>query len=523
MTAFPGRLPARVAILVGAAVIVAAPLTAARASIPAGHAAAPGPASPYSPAYRHPYRRGVVPTRAAAAAIRRWQATGQAATAASSGGLSYHGGIAGVGVTTGHEKVYLVFWGAQWGAPTVARGVTSLAGDPSAEAPYLQRLFSGLGTDGETWSGVLTQYCQGVPPGSVSCPASNAQHVAYPSGGALAGVWADESARAPGQASGHQIALEAIAAAKHFGNTTAPDNRDAQYIIASPSGTHPDGFNTAGGTFCAWHDWTGDPTLSGGPARSSYGGIAFTNLPYVTDLGSQCGQNFVNHGAAGRLDGVSIIAGHEYAETVTDQNPAGGWTTGTGLEDADVCAWNSGRGAHAADLALATGTFAMQPTWANDAPGGGGCEMRHAIVRNGSGSGGKHTVTVRNPGRQWTGRLGRVRLAVHATDSARGARLRYAASGLPAGLRIDRATGVITGRATRFGDYLVTVTAADRDGATGSASFTWDVTWRAGSGHFPAPCGSAAVAVPAGNQRTWVINPANWLACAHAQIPRHHR
>lgn len=39
-----------------------------------------------------------------------------------------------------------------------------------------------------------------------------------------------------------------------------------------------------------------------------------------------------------------MVEGHEYAETITDQNPAGGWTNTTsrtysGQENADECAW----------------------------------------------------------------------------------------------------------------------------------------------------------------------------------------
>src|SRR6266568_8496926 len=55
----------------------------------------------------------------------------------------------------------------------------------------------------------------------------------------------------------------------HFGNTTSASNRDAQYAIISPTGTHPDGFNTPSGQFCAWHDDTADPNLPAGPVRSA--------------------------------------------------------------------------------------------------------------------------------------------------------------------------------------------------------------------------------------------------------------
>jgi hypothetical protein len=349
-----------------------------QAATPVAQAATPAPltSNPYSPAYQHAYRRGAVPTLPEAARMQGWSA--QAAAPASAANLRYGGGVGGIGVTTGAEKVYLVFYGSQWGAQgTDGNGNVILSGDPSGEAPYLQQMVKGLGTSGDLWSGVLTQYCDGVAAGAQTCPSSNTQHVAYPAGGALAGVWADDAAASPGQATASQLGAEAVKAAAHFGNTTAAANRDAQYVIISPTGTHPDGFNTAGGQFCAWHDWNGDVGVT-----SPYGDLAFTNSPYVTDAGASCGAGFVNSGRAGAMDGISIVEGHEYAETITDQNPAGGWTDSSGAENGDKCAWISpGTSGGAADLSLATGAFAMQGTWANDGAGGSGaCEFSHAIV-----------------------------------------------------------------------------------------------------------------------------------------------
>ncbi|HWG61370.1 MAG TPA: hypothetical protein VG253_06620 [Streptosporangiaceae bacterium] len=338
--------------------------------------------NPYSPAYHHAYRGGVIPTRSQMAKMRAWRRTHAAATSVNN--LNYGGGIDRIGVTTGKEKVYLVFYGSQWGTKgTNSNGNVTLSGDPKHTAPYLQQLFKGLGTGGELWSGVMTQYCQGIATGAQSCPSTNTQHVAYPTGGALAGVWVDEGTRSPSQATGHQLGQVAVQAAAHFGNTTAASNRDAQYVILSPTNTHPDGFNTLFGQFCAWHDYNRDTTLSGGPVSSPYGDIAFTNMPYVTDAGASCGQNFVN--SNGTLDGVSIVEGHEYAETITDQNPAGGWTDVSGSETGDKCAWISpGSAGGAANLTLRTGKFAMQTTWGNDgASGSGACEFTHRIVPNG--------------------------------------------------------------------------------------------------------------------------------------------
>src|SRR5260370_6236113 len=148
----------------------------------------------------------------------------------------------------------MVLYGSQWGTEsTNANGDVVLSGDPSGQAPYQQELYKGLGTGGELWSGVMTQYCDGVAVGAQTCPASNTHHVAYPSGGVLAGVWVDESTASPNQATGHQLGVEAVNAAAHFGNTTAASNPDAQYIIVAPHHTHPHGHNTPARHFSPSH------------------------------------------------------------------------------------------------------------------------------------------------------------------------------------------------------------------------------------------------------------------------------
>jgi len=436
------------------------------------HQAANRVVNPYSPAYHHAYRHGVVPTIAAQHRMLRWDRNHP--RNASANDLNYGGGIDGIGVTTGPERVYMVFYGSQWGTQgTNSNGDVTLSGDPSGQAPYQQELYKGLGTGGELWSGVMTQYCDGVAVNAQSCPASNTHHVAYPAapGGVLAGVWVDENTASPNQATGHQLGVEAVNAAAHFGNTTAASNRTAQYIIVSPRGTHPDGYNTPSGQFCAWHDWNGDTTLSGGAVTSPYGDIAFTNSPYITDMGASCGQDFVN--SNGTLDGVSIVNGHEYAETITDQNPPGGWTDSSGAENGDKCAWiTPGTPGGSFDLTDGHGTFAMQTTWANDGSGGAGtCEASHAIVTNPG-----NTVTVTNPGSQ-TGTVGTaVSLQIHASDSATGQTLTYSATGLPAGLSINSSTGLISGTPTTAATSSVTVTATDTTNASGSASFTWTIS-----------------------------------------------
>ena len=363
---------------IGSAVLglTLAPLALSAAS------AAPDPGNPYSPAYGHAYRHGVVPTRETLSQMQRWDAQNAArgTTTSNSRTLAYGGGVNGIGVTNGAPKVYLVFYGSQWGtAGTNAAGDLTFSGDPKGGAPVMQRLFKGIGTGGELWSGAMTQYCDGggMAKGATKCSAT-ATHVGYPTGGAFAGVWYDDSVASPTNASGSQLANEAVKAAAHFGNTTPASNRLAQYVILSPTGMHPDGFNTSAGNFCAWHDWNGDQGVP-----SPYGDIAFTNMPYVMDMGSSCGQNFVN--ANGVLDGYTMVEGHEYAETITDQNPAGGWTNQTknrtyrGQENADECAWISpGSSGGAANVTMGNGSYAMQATWSNDT---NSCAISHPIVQ----------------------------------------------------------------------------------------------------------------------------------------------
>lgn len=251
--------------------------------------------------------------------------------------LTFHGGT--TGAVDLNPRVYLIFWGSQWTTDTL-----------HVQA-YLQNFIKGLGTAQDSWSRVTTQYCQGVAAGTVTCGTAG-QHPSF-SGSVFAGTWADTAAAAPNQATAGQIAAEAVRGAQHFGNTTQAPNLSAQYVVVSPTGTHPDGFN-AGAGFCAYHSST----------RASLGRIAYTNMPYVHDLGRSCATNSVNSGAAGQLDGFSVVEGHEYAESVTDFFPGGGWLDSRGAENGDKCV------APKKNITLPTGTFAVQATWSNQI---GGC------------------------------------------------------------------------------------------------------------------------------------------------------
>jgi hypothetical protein len=208
-----------------------------------------------------------------------------------------------------------------------------------------------------------------VAVGATVCPASGASYIPYQTGGVLSGVWYDNSVASPAAASGHQLGQEAVNAAAHFGNTTAASNRYAYYVILSPHGTNPDNYQ---GQYCAWHDYNGDATLTGGAVSSPYGDIAFSNQPYNIDSGAGCGVGFVN--SPGTLDGWTMTLGHEWHEMMSDQNPAGGWTNHTGSsyngqENSDECAW------------LSPGTAGGAANDTNN------CAISHPIVTHGTGGG----------------------------------------------------------------------------------------------------------------------------------------
>jgi hypothetical protein len=261
--------------------------------------------------------------------------------------LSFHGG--NPGVVTGSDKVYLVAWGSGWGT----NGFT----DPSGEVALLQSFFGKVG--GSAWNNSVTQYCQGVPVGTVTCGTSGT-HAVNPSGSLLGGVWYDTTNPAPNSPSQSDLAAEAARAAAHFGNTLAATNRTVQYAILTATGHNASG---AGSQYCAWHSST----------SSAYGTLAYTNMPYVTDYGASCGANFNGLGANA---GITIVEGHEFAETETDIYPNGGWLDSRGAENADKCAWiSSGQGA-SANVSLSGTQFPVQSLWSNAFNGNkGGCVL----------------------------------------------------------------------------------------------------------------------------------------------------
>ncbi|HLY47827.1 MAG TPA: hypothetical protein VKR21_01405 [Solirubrobacteraceae bacterium] len=324
------------------------------------------------------------------------------------GNMAYWGGPVEV-----HPKEYIVYWG--WGEPGAFPGRTcspenitegsisaTLACDPDGAGKYMADFVAQMGGTG--WAGVSTQYYENSSAGKQYI--SNDPNV-------LAGIWVDDSNSITGlpSTSGsapagpgntyYDLAAEAQRAIAHFGIT---DLKDANIIIAQPPAySDPNALNQG---YCAFHDYTDTRVPA---AAALYKGpditqaFAYTNMPYQLAINSNgvnvCGENAVNTDAAGKLDGFSIVLGHEIEETITDpgaedivstgltgtQTNEGGWYDAVDAnENGDKCAWVgenllTGQGppepiyGALGDITGNAGErFAVQSLWSNRANAGTG-------------------------------------------------------------------------------------------------------------------------------------------------------
>jgi serine protease len=280
--------------------------------------------------------------------------------------MAYFGGR--VQVT---PKIYVVFWG--WGEPGAFDHTTPgmPSDDPDGAAARMTAFIKAMG--GTSWAGVSTQYYETVNGQNV--------YVQNPTD-VFGGVWYDDTNPIHDNVSGLELAQEAQRAVAHFGIT---DLDNSQVVIAQPQKDNEAGFN-AGAGYCAWHDYT-QPQFYPGVQP----GISFTNMPYVLNAGAGCGQNSVNAGYyAGKLDGFTIVLGHEVEETITDPGAEdvingqnlGGWYDYAAYENGDKCAWvGYTEGATSPStvpggLNNITGNdgrqYPVQSLWSNDSAGGAG-------------------------------------------------------------------------------------------------------------------------------------------------------
>lgn len=215
--------------------------------------------------------------------------------------------------------VYVVYW--NWTT------------DPYGVQAYLNSFLSDIG--GSSWLSPVTQYSGAGNPASL-----------------LRGTWSDPNP-IPASPSAADIQNEALRALAFFGLSASTN---IQIIVATPTGHSSSDLSGD----CAYHS-----TVSGQP---------YTNLPYMPDFGGACGSGHVN----GPLDGVSIVEGHELAETITDPQ-INGWQDLTiafpspGHEIGDKCVWTD-----LENITTNVGTqYPVQPLWSNAA---NGCVLPSGLI-----------------------------------------------------------------------------------------------------------------------------------------------
>ena len=218
-------------------------------------------------------------------------------------------------------KTYIIYWGY------------GTYGDPDGVKPLLSKYIKVMGGSGH--NNIYTQYYQTV--GTTKTFITNPHRQ-------FAALWVDDTNPVPANPSMGQVAAEAALGVAHFG---APDP-NGSYIVATPHGHSTFGFGTQ---FCAYH------------SAASVNGkvISFTNLPYMPDAGASCGSGFITPPSdESSLDeGVTIVEGHEYGESVTDPQPFSGWNSNQG-EIGDLCAWTNVQ-----NDPFRTKSYSSQPMWSN--------------------------------------------------------------------------------------------------------------------------------------------------------------
>ncbi len=318
------------------------------------------------------------------------------------GNMAYFGGHVQV-----HPKEYLVYWGwgqtGAWPSGTtcsserIAEGSlkATLPCDPDGAGKYMADFLKQIG--GTAWADVQSQYFQTDSSGKQT-------FIGNPSN-RLAGIWVDNTDantlpktnlnNAAGSTNTLTVlAREAQAAVKHF---KVSDLKNANIMIVQPPGLSDPNALSQG--YCAFHDYVW-PDVESGAYNGLTKGISFSNIPYQLAINSGgtnvCGENAVNSGPQGKLDGFSIVVGHEMEETTTDPGAEdvvgsgispthlGGWyDTLDANENGDKCAWvgidpTTGQGTFPIPGASGniTGnggkTFAVQSMWSNAAAAGVG-------------------------------------------------------------------------------------------------------------------------------------------------------
>lgn len=229
--------------------------------------------------------------------------------------------VYGGGPVLNDPKMYVILWGFK------------KAGDPDKIAKLMKKFAKAVG--GTPWLNTVTQYYSGS--------ASNPNYITNPT--KLGKVWEDNTNAVPSHPTDTQVQAEAAQGVNHFGF-----DPNGAYIVVSPYNNDPQGFLTEG--WCSYH----------GATQTSKGIASYTNMPYLPDGGQDCGAGIVTAPSdeLSADEGQTIVTGHEFAESVTDPQPASGWYNGAYGEIGDECAWTN-----VLNSPMGKGSFTTQPLFSN--------------------------------------------------------------------------------------------------------------------------------------------------------------
>lgn len=270
-------------------------------------------------------------------------------------------------------RVYVVFWGSEWGQPDAKGMPTS---DPLGVAPVVVDFFSRLGGKGDTWSPILTQYCSGTKINDKSC-GPGSRKMPRMTKSPLRGWWVDTSP-GPSQSDvdNRMGARDEVTdrALKHF-RATHPDDIVVLMLPPGTSSANCSAFHSAAGTAA-----NGPRAVIGIPYPLP---ACPSNKPPVCPLGEPVECLPTTEVA------ITQWASHEYAEAVTNPfpyncvNPTGvcGWI----VKDAPAWASRQGQTTEISDtcsyyrwVQLNGKKVSVAVLWSNTAnKGQGGCVAKY--------------------------------------------------------------------------------------------------------------------------------------------------
>lgn len=212
-------------------------------------------------------------------------------------------------------KMYLIFWGYK----------------TYGDRHHLQRLLEAYTKNmgGSSHNNIETQYYEDA--------GGTKTYIANPAN-QYGGSWNDESA-VPKTPTDAQVAAVALRGVSHFGY-----HPNGLYVVMTPHGRSEVGF---GKNFCSYHSYTEHKSKL----------VPYANLPYMPDAGAACFANAVKPppDESGADEGMTIYAGHEYGEAITDPQSFTAWW-GVSGEIGDYCA-----GHGFANDPFGTKSYTMQP------------------------------------------------------------------------------------------------------------------------------------------------------------------